>query len=760
MNVTEYLSQLTLEEKAALCAGADFWHTAAIKRLSIPSVMMSDGPHGLRRQKGRKAIGKSHPATCFPTAVTSGCSFDRELLTLEGAAIAREAKAQGVGLVLGPGLNIKRHPLCGRNFEYFSEDPCLSGELAAAFVNGIQSQGVGACLKHFACNSQEAGRMISDSVADERALREIYLAGFETAVKKSAPMAVMGAYNKINGTYACEHKPLLTDILRADWGFSGMVVTDWGAMNDVTASIPAGLDLEMPASGGHRTKQLIEAIARGEVPMEALDRAAANVLRLVMAVKDNRPEPFDKREHHALARRIARESAVLLQNNGLLPLDPKTKVSLIMGSVLRCQGEGSSLVNAADFTPLESALEERGIVFLSAGSGNPDRVTVTAKAGDAVILLAGIPGADESEAMDRPHLSLPEEQNRLIETVLEANPNTVVVLTGGGAMDIPWADKAGAILYMGLGGQAVGGAVTDLLFGDENPSGRLAETWPISLSDCPAAPWFGDRDTVEYRESVFVGYRYYNTANRPVRYPFGHGLSYTSFSYSDLLIDEETMTVAVTVQNTGSRFGKEVVQLYIAPPDGPVFRPAQELRDFTKIYLAPGEKKTLYFPLPERHFSLWNTKTHAWCVPGGTYTVQIGTSSRDIRAEGQIHLDRPSPETEHNKDLVPAYYAPQQGEKLSVPREQFETLVGRPIHRKKSSTLTLNSTLADTQDLPIGRFILKLARRLMGGESAMVTASLDQTPFRSFYMKGVSLPMAERLLRYMNRRRKKINPIK
>lgn len=750
MDVKEYLSHLTVEQKAALCAGSDFWHTAPIKdrdkdkTKNIPAVMMADGPHGLRKQKGKKATGKSHAATCFPTAVTSACSFDRELLRLEGAAIGAEAKAQGVGMVLGPGLNIKRHPLCGRNFEYFSEDPCLAGELAAAWVSGVQSRGVGACLKHFACNSQEEYRMVSDSLVDERALREIYLAGFETAVKKAKPMAVMGAYNKINGVYACENKTLLTDILRDEWGFEGMAVTDWGAMNEVEAALEAGLDLEMPASGGERTKRLVEAVNEGRVSMEALDRAAGNVLRFVLAVKDNEKEPFDRDEHHELARRIARESAVLLKNDGLLPLSPEEPVALVIGNELRCQGEGSSRVNAWACTQAEEALEERGVTFLRPGA-TLDEAMIAAHAADTVILLAGAPAADESEGFDRKTMALPESQNLLIENVLSINPRTVVVLTGGGAMELPWADKAGAILYLGLAGQAAAGAAVDLIFGDFSPSGHLAESWPLSVEDCPAHPYWGHGSTAEYRESVFVGYRYYDTANVPVRYPFGHGLSYTSFSYTDAWADEEVMAAGVTVINTGDRPGHEVVQLYIAPPAGHVFRPGQELRHFEKIYLNPGEGRKLVFPLMRRDFQFWNTRTHGWDTEGGEYTVRFGASSRDIRAQVPLTLERPVPEIENYMTNTPAYYAVARGEKLSVPRWQFELLLGYPIPRPAWDEITMNTTLRQVQDIPLGRAVLKAARKAMGGESVMVDAMLDQTPLRAFYMGGLSLSVAEKL---------------
>ena len=750
MDVKEYLSQLTVEEKAALCAGSDFWHTAPIKdknkdkTKNIPAVMMTDGPHGLRKQKGRKATGKSYEATCFPTAVTSACSFDRELLRLEGEAIGAEAKAQGVGMVLGPGLNIKRHPLCGRNFEYFSEDPCLSGELAAAFVSGVQSRGVGACLKHFACNSQEEGRMLSDSLVDERALREIYLAGFETAVKKSRPMAVMGAYNKLNGTFACENKTLLTDILREEWGFEGMVVTDWGAMNEAEAALEAGLDLEMPASGGVRTKRLVQAVNEGRVSMEALDRAAGNVLRFVLAVKDNEKEPFDRDEHHELARRIARESAVLLKNDGLLPLSPEEPVALVIGNEFRFQGDGSSQVNAWACTGVEEALEERGVTFLRPGA-SLDEAMIAAHAADTVILFAGIPAADECEGFDRRTMALPESQNLLIENILSINPRTVVVLTGGGAMELPWADKAGAILYLGLAGQAAAGAAVDLIFGDFSPSGRLAETWPLSVTDCPAHGHWGRRDTAEYRESVFVGYRYYNTADLPVRWPFGHGLSYTSFTYTDAWVDEEVMAAGITVSNTGDRPGHEVVQLYIAPPAGHVFRPGQELRHFEKVWLNPGEGRKLVFPLMKRDFQFWNTRAHDWAAEGGTYTLQFAASSRDIRAELPLTMERPVPEIENYMTNTPAYYAPARGEKLSVPRWQFELLLGYPIPRPGDDEITLNTTLRQVQDIPLGRAVLKLARKAMGGDSPMVNAMLDQTPLRAFYMGGLSLPAAEKL---------------
>lgn len=757
--IRELLDTLTTEEKATLCAGADFWHTAPLKDRDIPSRLMTDGPHGLRRQQGKKAMGRSYPATCFPAAVTSACSFDRELLRMEGAAIGAEARAQGVSLVLGPGLNIKRHPFCGRNFEYFSEDPFVAGELAAAWVQGIQSRGVGACLKHFACNSQEAGRMISDSVLDERTLREIYLAGFETAIKKSAPMAIMGAYNKINGVYACENATLLTDILRSEWGFEGMVVTDWGALNDITAAIPAGLDLEMPASGGERTARLAAAVESGKVSMDALDRAAGNILRFIFSATDSESEPFDPAEHHELARRIARESAVLIKNRGLLPLSPQTPVTLINAfggdGDIPIQGEGSSQVSPTELTGPRAAMEERGIQFLFCDGKSYDEAAIAARAGRAAILFAGIPAAEESEGFDRTTLSLPPEQNRLIETVLDANPNTVVVLMAGGVVELPWAEKAGAILYMGLGGQAVGGAAVDLIFGDCCPSGRLAETWPLKVTDCPAHPHFGRTDTVEYRESVFVGYRYYNTADTPVAYPFGHGLSYTDFSYSEAAFDTETMTAYVTVTNTGSRAGHEVVQLYIAPPMGILFRPAMELKGFEKIWLAPGESRTVSFRLGERDFAFRNNRTHEWCVLSGAYELRFATSSRDIRDRVTVTLERPVPEIENYMTNTPAYYAPAKGGTLSVPGWQFEQLLGRRVHTEKTAAITLNSTLTDARDIPLARTILKVLRRTMGGESAMANAMIAEMPFRAFTMGGLRLSTVEKLVAKLNESRDK-----
>ena len=754
MDITESpLSRLSAEEKAALCVGADFWHTAAVKKLLLPALRLSDGPHGLRKPKGRLAMGKSQPATCFPTAVTSACSFDRELLRREGEAIGAEARAQGVSLVLGPGLNIKRHPLCGRNFEYLSEDPCLSGELAAAFVAGVQSRGVGACLKHFACNNQETGRMISDSLVDDRALREIYLAGLETAVKKAQPMAVMGAYNKINGVYACENSFLLADILRGEWGFEGMTVTDWGAMNDVVAAVNAGMDLEMPASGGERTKRLLEAVADGRVSPEALDRAAGAVLRFALTVKDNPPLPVEADAHHELSRRIARESAVLLTNGGVLPFEPAAPTVCILWDEPPCQGAGSSQVCPTEVTTVRQALAERGVNYLLATGRNMDEASIAALAAEQVALFVQLPESEASEGFDRKMPTLPEAQNRLIENVLSLNPRTVIVLSGGGAMELPWADRAGAILYMGLGGQAAAGAAVDLLFGDENPSGHLAETWPQKLSDCPANPSFGAAGPVEYRESVFVGYRYYDTAAKDVLFPFGHGLSYTSFAYSGLTIDPAELTVSLTVTNTGDRPGREAVQLYVAPPRGHIFRPSHELRDFCKVFLEPGEAAAVTFQLTERSFAFWNTKARDWAVAGGEYTLQLGSSSRDIRLEGALTLERPAPDIENFMTNTPAYYAPARGGELAVPRWQFEALLGRPLPREDNAVLSLNSTLADIQDAPEGRALMKLALSF-AGNSAMLRETLPQLPLRALAMGGgVKLSALEALVNHLNRRR-------
>ena len=642
MEIEKILNQMTLEDKIALCSGANFWQTKKYEQYGIPSLFMCDGPHGLRKQEDTTdmlGVNKSRPATCFPAEVTSAGSWDPELLTEIGAAIGEEAKEQGVGLVLGPGANLKRNPLCGRNFEYFSEDPYLAGKLAAGFIRGAEAQGVGTSLKHFAANSQELSRFTSDSVMDGRTLRELYLTAFEIAVKEGKPSTMMCAYPKLNGTHCSDHKELLTDILRSEWGFDGMVVTDWGAMNDRIEGFRAGCDLNMPGGSDYMEKEVLQAVKDGTLPESCVDDSARRVLKLVFRAAEtlSKKAACDYEAHHALAKRAAAEGAVLLKNeSGILPLKPDAKIAVVgaMAKELRYQGAGSSHINPTKLPqPLEllpgavyaPGCDEKG----STTDALLQEVQNAARKAETVVVFAGLPAQCESEGFDRDSLKMPEGHRKMIEVAAHANPNTVVVLLCGSVVECPWADKVKAILYMGLPGQAGGEAIADLLYGRANPGGKLAESWPYRYEDVPSSSIYGKTTDALYQEGVYVGYRYYDKAGVPVRWPFGYGLSYTEFSYSDLTVEEDTVTVAV--RNTGKRAGAEVVQLYLAAPQEGLHRPVRELKGFQKVHLQPGESETVRFTLIDRNFAVWQD---GWKVPGGTYTVCIGGLTAEIKKSG------------------------------------------------------------------------------------------------------------------------------
>ncbi len=659
MNVKELVAQMTLEEKAGMCSGADFWHLKGVERLGIPSVMVTDGPHGLRKQDqsgDHLGINDSVKAVCFPTASALACSFDRDLLFELGKALGEECQAEDVSVILGPGANIKRSPLCGRNFEYFSEDPYLSSEMAASHISGVQSQNVGTSLKHFAANNQEYRRMTSSSEVDERTLREIYLASFEGAVKKGRPWTVMCSYNKINGVYSSENYKLLTEILRNEWGFDGYVVSDWGAVNDRVEGLKAGLDLEMPSSGGVNDELIVKAVKDGRLDEKVLDRAVERILTIIFKYVENKKNisSYDKKAHHELARKISSECMVLLKNDGILPLKKGAKIAFIgkFAASPRYQGGGSSHINSF---MVSNALEAaNGIAKISYAKGyetNEDVIDEnlikeavnTAKNAEVAVIFAGLPDKFESEGYDREHMSMPNCQNKLIEEICKVQPNTVIVLHNGSPVEMPWIDKVKAVLEVYLGGQAVGEATVDVLFGDKNPCGKLAESFPKRLEDNPSYLFFkGEKDKVEYREGVFVGYRYYDKKKIDVLFPFGHGLSYTTFEYSDLkldkkeMLDSETLSVSVKVKNTGKTAGKEIVQLYVKNAKGIAIRPEKELKGFKKIELAPGEEKTVSFVLDKRAFAYYNTDISDWYAPTGTYQILIGKSSRDIVLTGDV----------------------------------------------------------------------------------------------------------------------------
>jgi len=706
MNTKEDLN-LTLEEKIALCSGADFWHTKEMP--GLPAMMMCDGPHGLRKQEDAAdmlGVNESVPATCFPTAVSTACSWDEELLGEIGEAIASEAAANGVGLLLGPGANIKRDPLCGRNFEYFSEDPYLAGKLAAPFIRGAESTGVSTSLKHFALNNQEYKRFSSDSVADERTMRELYLSGFETAVKEGKPSAVMCSYNKVGGVHASDNKWLLTDVLREEWGFDGLVVTDWGAMSDRIKGFRAGCDLNMPGGSAYMEKEAAKAVREGTLSQQDIDRCTERVARLVRkgqkAVQD--AKPVDMEEHYRLAKKAAEESAVLLKNDGaLLPLREKSRVVFIghMAKQLRYQGAGSSHINPWKLTSVCDACPDLPFVQGCDADGNTTEALLqqaeeAAKTAQVAVVFAGLTDKYESEGFDRENMAMPEGHNLLVETVAAANSNTVVVLLCGSAVELPWADKVKAILYMGLPGEAGGEAIRELLFGKVSPSGKLAESWPYRYTDVVTYGYYahGKKDA-HYREGLYVGYRYYTSANVPVRYPFGYGLSYTSFAYSNLKISGNTVTCIVT--NTGNRAGKEIVQLYIAPPKGKFYRPVRELKGFCKIALAPGESREVAFSLNDRSFATWNA---GWVIPGGTYTVLVGGSSENLPLSATME----KPEHVLSAPQVPAWYFAPKGQPTHA---DFEGLMGHPVEEKplQKGQFTMDNTVMEMKDYA---FVMKI----------------------------------------------------
>ena len=693
MKNAEIIAKLNLEQKCALLSGAGTFTTRGYQKAGVPAITLSDGPNGVRKQAGAAdhlGLNPSVPATCFPTAATVACSWDPALGEEIGRAMGEEAAAQEVSVLLGPGLNTKRSPLCGRNFEYFSEDPYLSGKMAAAYVRGIQSEGIAACPKHFAANSQELRRMASDSVLDERTMRELYLTGFEIVVRESAPKTIMSSYNLVNGTYANENAHLLQEILRKDWGFTGAVVTDWGGSNDHALGVKNGSTLEMPAPGGDAVRELLAAVQSGKISEADVDARLDELLTLVLdtsAAVQKHSRSFDADAHHALARRAAAESTVLLQNDGILPLAADTKVAILgdFAETPRYQGAGSSAVNSLKVDTVLENLAQSGLQVLGFASGFDRRgradaakqaeAVALAKQADVAVLFLGLDEIKESEGLDRTDMKLADNQITLLKAVQQANPNTVVVLNAGSSLETPWLTHCRAVVYGALGGQAGAGAVLDVLTGKLNPCGKLAETWANRYEDTPAKDNFaGAGRTVQYREGLYVGYRYYQTAGVPVAFPFGHGLSYTSFAYSDLKASADGVTLTVT--NTGTRAGMEIVQLYVAKPDAKIFRPAQELKGFYKVPLRPGESRTVVIPLDDKAFRYWNTQTDRWEVEGGQYELRVGASSADIRLTAAVEVagtDAPDP---YAGKTLPHYKT---GSVQNVPDAEWETLLGHAI---------------------------------------------------------------------------------
>ncbi|WP_244928234.1 glycoside hydrolase family 3 N-terminal domain-containing protein [Nocardioides sp. W7] len=728
-------ADLSLREQVRLLSGHDEWRTE--RAGGLRPAMLSDGPHGLRVQPeggDHLSFGDSIPATCFPTAVTLACTWDDDLAREVGAAIGLEARALGVDVVLGPGLNIKRHPLGGRNFEYFSEDPLLGGHLAAAVVEGIQSQGVGACLKHFAVNNQESHRFVVDAVVDERTLRELYLAGFEYAVRASWPWTVMASYNSVNGVHATEHHDLLTTILRDEWGFDGLVMSDWGAVSDRVRGIAAGMDLEMPSSRGLFDQAVREAVENGTLPAEAVTTSAQRVLDLLARCpQGDRPEG-DRAEllvddHDALARRVAAEATVVLQNDGLLPLDPGLTVALLgdFADRPRYQGSGSSLVTPTRLTSARAAFSARGI-----------EVTDDPAAADVAVVLVGLPGTHESEGFDRSGLALPPEHDALVEAAYAANPRTVVVLSAGGPVRLPWRERVPAVLTGHLGGQATGAALVDVLYGDVEPAGRLAESWPAELGDVASDPWFpGEPHQVEHREGLFVGYRHHVTADVAPAYPFGHGRGYTRLDWSDPALDRTNLTageplrVTVTVANPGDRPGSDVVQVYLHDQTGVVLRPRRELAAYARVRLEPGESRAITLEVPARAFAFYDVERADWSIPSGRYAVEVARSSAEIVAALPVQVvggveSAPEPADTARLAVDDAAFARRLGRPVPVPRpvrpftrestvgELATTRTGRLLRRALVAAAPLDQAAGDDETLKL-----------------MLARSLEELPLRS-----------------------------
>lgn len=748
--VQDILSKMTLEDKISLCNGADFWHSKAMAQYGIPAVTMSDGPHGVRCQKnGADMLGvnESEPATCFPTAVTSGATWDAELLKAEGQAIGEEGLSYGVDVVLGPGVNIKRNPLCGRNFEYFSEDPCIAGAMGAAWVQGAQSTGAGTSLKHFAANNQEYKRFNGNSQVDERTLRELYLPAFETVIKAAQPETVMCSYPRINNVHASDNHWLLTDVLRKDWGFAGLVVTDWGALCDRVKAMHAGCDLSMPGGSTYMEDWVAAAVKDGSLPESDVDACAARVIALALK-GESRPKgrAFDKDAHNALAQKIAENGAVLLKNEeNILPLDAGG-IALIgeMARTMRYQGAGSSHINPTQLTTLCDAMP--GVPF-AAGCDVKGTVTEeslreaaeTAKQAKVAVVCVGLPDIYESEGFDRETMAMPEGHIRLIETVAAANPNTVVVLFCGCAVEMPWLDKVKAVLYMGLPGQAGGAAAANLLTGKANPSGKLTETWPLCYDDVPSRDTFGKK-TTHYKEGLYAGYRYYDKAGKAVRFPFGYGLSYTQFAYSDLKI--EGRTVSATVTNTGSIAGAEVVQLYVAPPQNGLYRPAKELKGFAKVSLQPGESRTVRFELNDRSFAVWCDG--CWKVPMGSYEICVGASVADIRLRAALTVDGVSlaaPDWQKG-----SWYETLQG----LPTDaEFEKLCGSPLQsdpEPKKGAFTMEHSTMELKDISAVMMQMFKGTEATIAKSFGGKADYSDPTFKMMVMSGADAPLRAAVL--------------
>jgi beta-glucosidase len=772
---------MTLQEKAGMCSGLNFWYLKGVDRLGIPSIMVTDGPHGLRKQVAdadHVGLNESVPATCFPTASALAATWNRELIYDVGVALGEECRKEKVSVILGPGANIKRSPLCGRNFEYFSEDPYLSGEMAKSHINGVQSQGVGTSLKHYAVNNQEYRRLTIDAVVDERALREIYLAGYEIAVRDAQPWTVMCAYNKVNGVYCAQNRYLMTDILKQEWGHNGLVVTDWGAMNERVEALRAGIELEMPGSPNGNDALIVEAVNAGKLDEQVLDQAVERLLALIFKAEETFSRKFkcDLDEHHSLARKVAGEGAVLLKNDGqLLPLNQTTKVALIgrFAKHPRYQGAGSSLMNPTQldtvYDEMAKLVGEEYITYVPGYTAKADTVDEglveeslrVASEADVVVICAGLTELYETEGLDRTHMKMPPGHNAVIEALADAHEKVVVVLSNGSPVEMPWVNKVPSILEGYLGGQAGGGAIADILYGEVNPSGKLAETFPVRLEDdlshlyLPSGP-----KTVEYRESVYVGYRYFDTIEQDVLFPFGHGLSYTSFAYSDLSVSqskelEGPVTVKFKVRNAGELAGKEIVQIYVHDVESSIFRPAKELKGFQKVDLAPGEEAEVDIELDQRAFAFYDANQKDWIVESGEFEIWVGASSRDIRLTQSIQLDSAQAATPLDREKLSSYYnlAPD----TIISQGDFETLLGYPVPQNtpsKKGEFDLNTPICDMQDSFIGRTFYKFMKSQMdkvfeADQEDTPTAILMEAIVKEMPLRGVLTFSAGRVNRRM-----------
>ena len=777
LNHQEIISKMSLEQKCFILSGKDFWSSRAYPSVGIPSMTLSDGPHGIRKQEGagdQLGLNGSIPATCFPTAATMANSWDPALGEEMGKYLGEEAAKQDVCVLLGPGLNMKRNPLCGRNFEYFSEDPYLAGKMAAGYVRGIQSQGVSACPKHFAANNTELRRQASDSIMDERTFREIYLTGFEIVVKEAQPKSIMSSYNCINGVYANENEHLLQEILRDEWGFKGFVVSDWGASNDYVEGVRAGSHLEMPTCGGDSGEQLMKAVEAGEISEELLDRRVDELLTVVFPTRAAcdavMGQQFDVEEHHAMAMKASEQSIVLLKNeDNILPLAKGSKVAVIgeFAQKARYQGAGSSVVNCTkldntmdviDQFDLQVAGFEPG--YPRVGKGDAEmraKAVELAKQADYVLLYMGLDEISESEGLDRPHMRLPQSQIDLLNAVSEANENVIVVMSAGSAVEMPWIDQCKAMVHGYLCGQAGASAVLKVILGDVNPSGKLSESYPYSYDDVPSAPYFPAKErTVEYREGLYIGYRYYESAKVPVQFPFGFGLSYTTFRYSDLTVDDKKATFTLT--NTGDRDGAEVAQLYVSAVEPGIYRPAKELKGFAKVFLKAGESKEVTIELDDKAFRYFNVKTNRFEIDGGAYDILIGASVEDIKLRGRVQVEGTDAELPYDMSELPSY---QVADVLKVSDAEFETLLGHPIPDGHwSGTVTMNDAICQLYYAKSikARIVYKiltsmLQKSIKKGEPDLNITFIYNMPFRAIgKMAGgmVSQEMCESILTIVN----------